>query len=475
VDQTLICNQGYINQTDKKMQKCFSKSTKNSIPLIIIETKQFTTWLKTQADETKNWLKANNFTAKANTFCVLPTKANQIAQVFLGVEADDDFWAIAYFVDTLPQGKYHIASVATKTSLNQMALAWGLAAYEFTRYKKPVRTIAQLVLSKEFDSQYIINFIQAIYCARDLINTPTEDLGPDNLALKLADLSQQFDAKFHQTVGKDLLKKNFPAIHTVGRASAIAPRLLELTWGNPQNPCVSLVGKGVCFDSGGLNLKPANNMILMKKDMGGAAHVIGLAQMIMAQKLPIHLQVLIPAVENAVAGNAYRPGDVINTRKGLTVEIGNTDAEGRLVLADALKKACEAKPDIIIDFATLTGAAKVATGTELPAMFCNHEELANDLLAASTNASDPIWRMPLHQPYRDLLKSQIADLNNAPHSPYGGAITAALFLESFVEANIPWAHFDIMAWNTQSKPGRPNGGEAMGLRAVYQFLVEKYG
>ena len=276
-------------------------------------------------------------------------------------------------------------------------------------------------------------------------------------------------------VGDALLNKNYPAIHAVGRAAAQAPRLIDLRWIGPKGnkgPVVTLVGKGVCFDTGGLDLKPAGGMKLMKKDMGGAAHVLGLAAMIMAAKLPLRLRVLVPAVENAVSGNAFRPLDVLQTRKGLTVEVGNTDAEGRLVLCDALTEAVSETPDLIVDFATLTGAARVALGTDLPALFCNHDPTAERLLKLGIAQSDPLWRMPLHQAYRRQLESPVADLNNAPAGGYGGAITAALFLQAFVPDDIPWVHIDLMAWNLSSRPGRPEGGEAMALRATYALIAE---
>jgi len=309
---------------------------------------------------------------------------------------------------------------------------------------------------------------------RDLINTPANDMLPSHLASAAEDVAREFGARATTTVGDDLAK-GFPMIHAVGRASTDAPRLIDLVWGDPAHPKVTLVGKGVCFDSGGLDLKPANGMRLMKKDMGGAAHALGLARLVMANALPVRLRVLIPAVENAVAGNAFRPGDVIRARSGTTVEIDNTDAEGRLVLCDALSLACEEKPAALIDYSTLTGAARTALGTELPALFANDDALAVGIESAGRACADLVWRLPLHAPYKKMLDSKIADFANGSSSPYAGAIVAALFLETFVAAGVPWAHFDIMAWNTASQPGRPEGGEAMGLRAVYAMLAERFG
>ena len=299
-------------------------------------------------------------------------------------------------------------------------------------------------------------------------------MGPKELAAAARKLAKTHKAQITVTSGDQLLKQNYPTIHAVGRAASDPPRLIDLRWGNVRHPKITLVGKGVCFDSGGLDIKSSAGMRYMKKDMGGAAHALGIASMVMAAKLPIRLRVLIGAVENAISGNAYRPGDVIKTRQGLTVEVGNTDAEGRLVMSDCLTEACREKPEAVLDFATLTGAARVALGTDLPALFSNNDGLAKDLLDASEKSVDPIWQLPLFDDYRGLLKSDIADLNNISTGGYGGAITAALFLQAFVDDKTPWAHFDLMAWNTQSRPGRPVGGEAMGLRAVYSMLEKRY-
>jgi leucyl aminopeptidase len=312
---------------------------------------------------------------------------------------------------------------------------------------------------------------EATALARDLINTPASDMGPAELVQAVRDAGRAHDAKVNVIEGDALLRRNFPTIHAVGRASARAPRLADLRWG-ARGPRVTLVGKGVCFDSGGLDLKSSSNMKLMKKDMGGAAQVLGLATMVMDAKLPVRLRVLIPAVENSVSGNAMRPLDVITTRKGLTVEVGNTDAEGRLILCDALAEADRDKPDLIVDCATLTGSARVALGTELPALFSSDDGLAARLLEIGLREQDPLWRLPLHGPYRSQLDSKIADLNNVSESSYGGAITAALFLQSFVSKDTPWMHIDMMGWNLRARPGRPVGGEVMGMRALYALIEE---
>jgi leucyl aminopeptidase len=358
--------------------------------------------------------------------------------------------------------------------LERALVGWGLGAYQFTRYRTEVQPSARLAIPQKCSAAAVQNQVEAIYLIRDLINTPAEDMMPEQLADAMARLAREFGGELQQMVGEELLANNFPAIHAVGRASQRAPRLIDLRWGDESHPKLTLVGKGVCFDSGGLDLKSAKGMRLMKKDMGGAAHAIGLARLVMTAALPVRLRVVVPAVENAVSGNALRPGDIIRTRKGLTVEIDNTDAEGRLILCDALAEGGREKPDLMLDFATLTGAARTALGTDIPAVFCPEDAIASRLLASAEREQDPLWRLPLYQPYRALLESKIADLVNASDSPYAGAITAALFLREFVPEETSWAHFDMMAWNLASRPGRPEGGEAMGIRATFGYLVERF-
>ncbi|HTM64380.1 MAG TPA: leucyl aminopeptidase family protein, partial [Gammaproteobacteria bacterium] len=432
---------------------------------------EFSDWLAKQDDATKNWLADSNFKGDAGTVNVVPGNNGQINLVICVVTDKKNLWSVGGLAMSLPAGVYEFVNAGD--AYQDDAIAWGLGAYQFTRYKKPVREVAKLVLPDEISAQ-VDNIVRSIYLVRDLINTPTEDMGPTELAQAAEKLAHEYDAEFRQSIGDELLSDNYPAIHAVGRASDDAPRLLDLTWGNPSHPKVTLVGKGVCFDTGGLDIKPSAYMLLMKKDMGGAAHVLGLARMIMQAKLPVRLRVLIPAVENAVSGNSYRPGDVIKSRKGLTIEIGNTDAEGRVVLADALTEAVSEKPEVLIDIATLTGAARVAVGTDIAAVFSNNDLFVNDVITHAEKKNDPMWRLPLYAAYRENLNSAIADINNNSVDSYAGAITAALFLKEFVPDDISWLHFDIMAWNLRAKPGKPVGGEAMALRALFAYLEERY-
>ncbi len=356
----------------------------------------------------------------------------------------------------------------------QASLGWGLGCYKFSLYCKPPAETPSLALGEDIAVQ--AEQLRAAQClVRDLINTPTEDMGPLQLADAMQTQADALGAHMSVVHGDELLSENFPAIHAVGRASEREPRLLKMEWGDKHAPLLVLCGKGVCFDTGGLNLKPAAGMRLMKKDMGGAAHVIALAKLVIEYQLPVRLLVLIPAVENSVSGNSYRPGDVIASRKGLSIEIGNTDAEGRVVLADALAYACEHEPDLVMDFATLTGAARIAMGPDLPPIFSNDISIANELVAIGERAEDPLWALPLYQPYNDLIKSRIADLSNVGKTSYGGCITAALFLQHFVTEATDWVHIDTFGWNQTARPGRPVGGEALGLRAAFDYLKKRYG
>jgi leucyl aminopeptidase len=414
-----------------------------------------------------NLLEGLNFQAKSGEVAPLFDANGNIKEFLIGFGEDDGFLAKA--IKKLPGGKYKILENVHE----KIILSWSLEQYKFIKYKKNVE-IARLLYLEPKTYKTIINKSQAIFLIRDLINTPTCDLGPEELANATRIISKKHSAKFTEIVGEDLLKKNYPAIYTVGQGSSSKPRLLSLCWGDTNNPKVTLVGKGVCFDSGGLNIKSTAGMNLMKKDMGGAAHVLGLADWIMSENIPINLQVLIPAVENSVDGNSYRPGDVITMRNGLTVEIENTDAEGRLVLADALCKACEDNPDLIIDFATLTGAARIAVGTDIAALFSNNDDLAANLHKAGNECSDLVWRLPLASQYNSLFDSDIADMANSGRSSYAGAIVAALFLQKYITKDIPWVHFDVMAWNVSSKPGKPAGGEALGFLAVAKYLKDRF-
>ena len=453
-----------------------ARANARTVPMTPLTAGSLEAWLKKQPEGIAGWVRAAGFKASPGATLLLPgtNKKNPISGALVGVSGDDDIWSWAAASDKLPEGRYKFAREPKAATANRAALGWGLAAYKFTRYKGKLGARPEMVWPSNADRSAVEGTVDGTFLTRDLINTPASDMGPEELADAAKKLARQFKGTCSVVVGDDLLKKNFPAIHAVGRASPRAPRLIDLKWGKSSDPKVTLVGKGVCFDTGGLDLKGAGGMLLMKKDMGGAAHVLGLAHMIMTAKLKVRLRVLIPAVENSVSGNAYRPMDVIPTRKGLTVEIGNTDAEGRVVLSDALDLAASEKPAVILDFATLTGAARIALGPSLPAMFTNDDSLANAFMKCGAAADDPVWRMPLWQPYRKYIEPDIADLSNTGKIPQGGSITAALFLESFVEDTIPWAHFDIMAWNSSSTPGKPEGGEAMAMRAAFDVIAKNY-
>ncbi len=440
--------------------------------LRVITRAEYTDWVNHQTQTVQDWLENLRFSPEVGKTVLIPQENHHLLALVIRGESVMDSLAAAY--DCLPAGDYYSEGL-TGFDFIQAAIGWGLQGYKFERYKKNRTSFSKRLIVSDQALEIILNYCQAHYLIRDLINTPAEDMGPSELALWAEKIAQESNAQFECITGQDLLNKNFPAIHAVGRASDDEPRLIQFSWGNPKNPKVTLIGKGVCFDTGGLDLKDAEGMRWMKKDMGGAAHVLGLAKLIMAAQLPIYLTVYIPAVENAVAGNAYRPGDVIKTRKGLTVEIGNTDAEGRVILSDALCLASENQAELIIDFATLTGAARVALGADLPALFSNDQKFSSLILEMGLKYEDPLWPMPLHQPYKAHLKSNIADLNNMSKVSYGGAITAALFLENFVGENITWCHIDLMAFNTSSRPGKPEGGEAMALRAVFHAIEKKYG
>lgn len=458
------------------MRDCLLESRPaGSIPIIPVVEDACDAWLQGQTDLIKRWVGATGFKARRGSVCLVPDRQESLAAILTGIKSPDDPWACAGLPGMLPEGDYHIDANWDVSVMERMAIGWGLGAYQFTRYKDAGRAPARLAIDSACNAQAVKNQVQALYLVRDLINTPAEDMMPEDLSGAMIDLGREFGARIEQMVGDELLVNHYPLIHAVGRASAHAPRLIDLRWGDEHHPKLTLVGKGVCFDSGGLDLKSSSNMRLMKKDMGGAAHVIGLARLVMGAGLPVRLRVLVPAVENAVSGNALRPGDVIRSRKGLSIEIDNTDAEGRLILCDALAEAVTEGPDLLIDFATLTGAARVALGTEVPALFCNSRELAGDLLEIAEQERDPLWQLPLHRPYRELLDSKIADIANASGSGYGGAITAALFLQEFIPEERAWMHFDVMAWNGRSRPGRPEGGEAMGLRAVFKYLSGRFG
>ncbi len=432
-------------------------------------------WLRQQPPRHRAALVAHRFKPVPGAFAILPGEAAEEWSAVVAVKDAGELtpWCLARAAEALPEGVYRLDGHEP----GDATLGWALAHYRFDRYRKEeVPGVRTLLTGEPGRIEPVLREAAATMRVRDLVNTGAGDLGPAELEAAVAEVGAVHNARLTVTKGADL-ERGYPMIHTVGAAAiqARAPRLIELDWGRDDDPRVAIVGKGVCFDTGGLDLKPSAAMRLMKKDMGGAAHALALAELVMAARLPVRLHLLIPAVENAVSGAAFRPGDVLGTRKGLTVENTNTDAEGRLILCDALTRAVEEKPGLILDYATLTGAARVALGPDLPPLFANDEGLATDLLAAGERTGDPLWRMPLWDGYDDMLKSDIADMMNAPEGGFAGAITAALFLRRFVPAAIPWAHLDVFAWRPATKPGRPKGGDAYGLRAAWAMLQSRYG
>ena len=444
----------------------FTSTDEDATSLTLVTTEDLQQRLNKASDADKAWIARQSFNAKPGEVAFL---AN--GNALIGWDGDDNLSSLGHLPMRLPEGNYQISHPISSLQ----AVGWGLGAYQFDRYKAVSRIPARLRVSDDLSFDDIMHKVCATQLTRNLINTPSQDMAPSHLEAEAHALAEQFSASLVVTVGDELLDLECGAIHAVGRAAADAPRLMDLTWGDEQHPKITIVGKGVTFDSGGLNIKPGASMRQMKKDMGGAAIAMGLSYLIMAQGLPIRLRLLLPAAENAIAGNAFRPGDVLHTHKGLTVEIDNTDAEGRLLLCDALSIATEEKPELIIDYATLTGAARVAVGTEIAAMFCNNKELSGQISAAGDAVDDAVWPLPLHKGYSHMLSSKVADLVNSAASGFAGASTAALFLQRFIDDDTPWLHFDVMAFNTRNRPGRPEGGEAMALRAVYQYLEQHYG
>lgn len=449
------------------------EATEQTLPIHLVTESSFPELLEGSSEFICNWLENNKFTGKPGQYCVVPNEHGYPGLVLTGYDQRDGMlWSLANLPRCLPQGEYELMGDFADQDKRDAAIGWGLGCYRFDQFRKSAGgEFPRLLLRAE--QTRVKAVVDSFTLVRNLINTPANHMMPQDLEDTMQRMAEMHDAELLSITGHALLEENFPAIHAVGRASAHAPRLLELNWGDEEDPLVTLVGKGVCFDTGGLDIKPSSSMRMMKKDMGGAAHVLGLANLIMQLELPVSLQVLIPAADNAISSDAYRPGDVLNTRLGKTVEIHNTDAEGRLILADALAYAAEFDPDVIIDFATLTGAARVAMGTEIPAFFTNDRNLMQQLQVAATTSNELIWNMPLHHAYFEKLKSNVADFQNCGDS-YGGAITAALFLNEFVPNRIPWAHFDVMAWNLRDRPGRPVGGEAMGLMAVLEYIEEQF-
>ena len=460
------------------MHSAFDASpTKPATPITFVTKSAWTDIAATLPASAKTFAMANGFDGKPGAWLALPDADGMIAQVLFGLEEPSakhrDLFRPGTLPGLLPPGTYRFANAPHDTRL--ATLSFALGSYRFGRYRKNDVPKVKLVPPDDVDIAEISRMAEAAALARDLINTPSNDMGPEELEQAAKELARRFGAEFNCVTGDDLVTQNFPLIHAVGMASTRAPRLIDFTWGDSSHPKITLVGKGVCFDTGGLDLKPSSGMLIMKKDMGGAANVLALALMIMDARLKVRLRVLIPAVENAVAGNAFRPLDIFKSRKGPTVEIGNTDAEGRLMLADALALADEEKPDLLIDLGTLTGAARVALGPELPPFYTNDEELALDIAHSAKAQNDPLWRLPLWAPYDAWLDSKVANINNAPSGGFAGSITCALFLQRFVESAKSWLHVDIYGWTPSAKPARPEGGECQAARAIYALLSQRYG
>lgn len=460
--------------------------------LLVSAGEEMEEWKGGLSEKELLWLGANGFDGKEGEMLCMPSENGGIERVIFVIEDPYDIWAYSSLPTSLPSGTYFVKTLSdgsgsSLSTMDAISIGWILGTYSFNRYKsskkldgedQPRRPCLVWPLTEKEDKDKILAITQGIFLARDMISTPAEHMAPQHIEEEARCLADCHNAVMDSIVGDDLLKQNYPAIHTVGRASTNAPRLIDIRWcptaATKDYPKITLVGKGVSFDTGGLDLKPPNAMKLMKKDMGGAALVLGLAHAIMATNLPVQLRVLIPAVENSVSGNAFRPLDVLQTRAGITVENGNTDAEGRLILCDALAEATREKPDLILDAATLTGAARVALGTEMPALFCNNDEVADGIIRASNDVRDFMWRMPLHQPYRKMINSKVADIGSCSDGGYAGAITAALFLQEFVKDAPAWAHVDTMGYNVSTKPGRPEGGEAFALRALFEYISTNY-
>ncbi|WP_018139696.1 MULTISPECIES: M17 family metallopeptidase [unclassified Thioalkalivibrio] len=458
------------------MDSAFVEAADDAIDLVPVTTDTLESRLEAAPPTWRAWAEAGRFEGKDGQVLRVPGDQGQLAAVLVGFDAETPLWMLAAAAETLATGHYRLVTAGLDPTIQeQAAIGWGLGCYRFDRYRAAEdRPAPRLVWPEAVHRKRVMAYIDSIAMTRDLINTPAADMMPANLALTARELAEAFGCSLHVVSDSDALEKSFPCVYAVGEASAHGPRVIELTWGPAGAPSVVLVGKGVCFDSGGLNLKPGNSMRQMKKDMGGAAIVLGLARLIMATELPVRLTVLIGAVENAVGSRAFRPGDVLTARNGKTIEVDNTDAEGRLVLADLLDRAGSFHPDLLVDFATLTGAARVAVGTEISAVFASDENWANALEAPARAWDDPVCPLPLHAPYRYMLDSDVADIVNSSTGGYAGAITAGLFLKEFVPEDVPWLHFDIMAFNVRARPGRPKGGEAMGLRALHGALEERY-
>jgi leucyl aminopeptidase len=466
MERRLIVKTGFVQEADA------------ATPVYLIGAENGAKERKSLPEREATFAKGANFKGQAGQLLYVADDKGAVSSVLYGIGDGSDAFVVAGLSASLSPGTYELVGLEREEG-ESAAFAWALGSYSFSRYSKEAdgrnSDDPKLVMPEGVDAGRISNLAKGAFLARDLVNTPASDMGPEELAHAAQSLADEHGATCKITVGDDLLKDDHFMIHAVGRASPRAPRLIDIYWGEEGAPKVTLVGKGVCFDTGGLNLKPGESMALMKKDMGGAANVLGLASMIMGAGLNIRLRVLVPAVENSVAGNSYRPGDVLKSRKGLSVEIGNTDAEGRLVLGDALALGCEENPDLIIDMATLTGAARVALGPDLPPFYTDDDGFAGEVLAASAKVHDPVWRMPLWKPYLETLKSPIADISHISQGGFGGSITAALFLQKFISSDTSWAHFDIFSWNPKVRPGRKVGGTDQAIRSLFEVLSQRYG
>jgi len=452
-----------------------SAAASGALPVFAVAQGEAEPFLARQPQRHQTWLRAQGWHGQAGRILLLPGESGAPEGAVIGLGTGEDRFAIAALATALPAGTWHIAQAPASLQPDHIAFALAIGAYAFKRYKADAKKEApSFVWPEGADRADVTRIVEGVTLARDLVNMPASDMGPEELSRAAQTLAEAHGARFSVIVGDDLLAQNYPMVHAVGRASARSPRLARFAWGDERHPRLALVGKGVCFDSGGLDIKTAAAMATMKKDMGGAACVLGLAHMIMDAQLPVRLDVLVPAVENAISCTAFRPGDVLPSRKGLTVEIGNTDAEGRLILADALAEADAAKPDLLVDIATLTGAARVATGFELPPFFTDDEDLASALMRHAAAEQDPMWRLPLWKGYESWIEGKVANLTNSADSAYAGAITAALFLRRFTAEARSWVHFDIAAWTDKPKPGRPAGAEAHVIRALYALVRERY-
>lgn len=469
---------------------CFVATKSSAVPVTVLHQSDYSEWFEIQPPKTQQWVKNSAFEPQKGTVLAIPGDSGNIAHVIVGLINDQDVWVLARVASVvptgLPSGTYEILDQPFYKNHACMQspllyLAWGLEQYRFTVYKPKMSESLRyksLVVADSEQREFLNRMLSSIYFVRDLINTPAQDMNPITLEEVTKKLAEKHKAVFHSIVGDELLKQNFPAIHAVGRASVFEPRLLEFHWGAPDAPLVTLVGKGVCFDTGGLDLKPAAGMLLMKKDMSGSAQVLGLASLIMEMNLPIRLRVLIPAVENAVAGNAYHPGDVITTRKGLSVVINNTDAEGRVILCDALAYAMESPPELLVDIASLTGAAIMSLGYDIASFFTNDKQFSSELMNAAERVNESIWPMPLHAAYKEFIMPETADLTNACLLSFAGSITAALYLQEFAQAeessHTTWVHFDTAGWSERAQPGKPLGGEATVIRTLFDYLANRF-